>query len=1070
MAAEETVIPGPSSLPIIGNIADIDAEFPHGTFLRWAEIYGPIYQVTILGKRVVVIGSQEYMNEISDESRFTKQLNSSLRQVRNGVHDGLFTAFGPEEKNWGIAHRVLMPAFGPLSIRNMFDQMHDISAQLAMKWARHGPEYKINVVDDFTRLALDTLALCAMDYRFNSYYRDEMHPFIDAMGDFLLESGNRGRRPGFMAPFYRKTDQKYWDDIKVLQKTAGDVVTARRSRPNDNKDLLNAMLNGKDPKTGETLSDESITDNLITFLIAGHETTSGMLAFTFHFLIKNPQAYQRAQEEVDTVIGRDKITVEHMSKLPYLNAILRESLRVASNIPMIGFGAKEDTTLGGKYHVKKGDSILAFLSNVHRDPIVFGEDANEWKPERMLDEEFEKRNKEFPNNWKPFGNGMRACIGRPFAWQEALLCVAMLLQTFNFTAADPSYTLAYKQTLTIKPKGFYMHAHLRHGATATDLERALQTSSKVPQESIVSRGAETPPKGNLKKLSIFYGSNTGTCEALAQRLATDAPRHGFQASVVNSLDTAKEKVPTDEPVVVITASYEGQPPDNAGLFVTWLESLKGTEMENVNYAVFACGHHDWGNTFHRIPSLVDSLLEQRGGKRIAPMGKADAAAGDMFSDFESWEDTVFWTAMKEKYGLPEATGADFSSELNIEISTPRTSTLRQDVNQAQVSSTKILTAPNVPEKRHIEIELPSDMAYSAGDYLAVLPLNPKENVQRAMRHFGLAWDTVLTISTSGPSSLPTNTPIPAADLLGAYVELAQPASKRNLAALLSATSHTTTHTELTRLLDPAVFTAEISGKRVSILDLLTKFAPNIPLPLSTFLALLPPMRVRTYSISSSPLWNPSHVTLTYAVLDTPALSGAGRHVGVASNYLSSLEPGDRLYVSVRPSHASFHLPRDVTNTPVFMLAAGTGVAPFRGFVQERAALVGAGRDLAPALLILGCRYKDQDDIHADELRRWEAIGAVRVLWAYSREPEKSEGCKYVQDVMWREREKITELWEAGARVFVCGSRDVGEGVKKMSMKMLIERQKEQGKEITEESAEEWFEGVKGERFATDVFA
>jgi cytochrome P450/NADPH-cytochrome P450 reductase len=93
--------------------------------------------------------------------------------------------------------------------------------------------------------------------------------------------------------------------------------------------------------------------------------------------------------------------------------------------------------------------------------------------------------------------------------------------------------------------------------------------------------------------------------------------------------------------------------------------------------------------------------------------------------------------------------------------------------------------------------------------------------------------------------------------------------------------------------------------------------------------MLPPMRVRQYSISSSPLWNPTNVTLTYAVVDQPALSGQGRFVGVASSYLSNLGVGDRLHVAVRTSHQAFHLPKDAQNVPVIMIAAGTGKSFFR---------------------------------------------------------------------------------------------------------------------------------------------
>lgn len=207
-----------------------------------------------LGGERVVVASQAYMNEICDEERFSKKVAAALEQVRNGVHDGLFTSYGPQEKNWGIAHRVLMPALGPLAIRGMFNEMHDIASQLVMKWARHGSEHTIHVTDDFTRLTLDTIALCAMDYRFNSYYSESMHPFIDAMADFLKVSGDRARRDPISQMFYGAETQKYWKDIELLRNTSQDVIKTRRENPTDKKDLLNGFLNGVDPKTGEKMS------------------------------------------------------------------------------------------------------------------------------------------------------------------------------------------------------------------------------------------------------------------------------------------------------------------------------------------------------------------------------------------------------------------------------------------------------------------------------------------------------------------------------------------------------------------------------------------------------------------------------------------------------------------------------------------------------------------------------------------------------------------------------------------------------------------------------------------------
>ncbi|KAF2264005.1 cytochrome P450 [Lojkania enalia] len=1061
-------IPGPPGIPFVGNVTDINPENPIQSLCNLTDIYGPIWQFHLGGNQRIVIASQELMNEVSNEERFSKIVSAALKEVRNGAHDGLFTAYGPEENNWGIAHRVLLPVFGPLAIRNMFDEMHDIASQLVMKWARHGPDHLIQVTDDFTRLTLDTIALCAMDYRFNSYYRDDLHPFIKAMGDFLKVSGDRARRGAIAQMFYREESRKYWKDIELLQQTSREVINARKGNPTYKKDILNAMLNGVDRKTGAKMTDENIMDNMITFLIAGHETTSGLLSFAFYFLLKNPSAYLKAQQEVDEVIGNAPITVEHLSKLPYLNAVLRETLRLQPTAPSIGLQAKEDTVIGGKYQVTKGTPIIALFSKVHRDPAVYGEDNEEFRPERMFDAEFERRNQEYPNSWKPFGNGMRACIGRPFAWQEALLVTAMLLQNFNFSMDDPSYQLQIKQTLTIKPKNFYMHAHLRNHMTATTLEHALASTTISAAKSAPQVAASTEPVAQGKPMVILYGSNTGTCEALANRLASDAENHGFHAELVDTLDSVREKLPKDKPVAIVTASYEGAPADNAAHFVNWIEGLKDSGLEGVSYAVFGCGHRDWAKTFHRIPRLLNDVMEERGGTRISPIGTSDAAAGDIFTDFETWEDQIFWPAMREKYGSAESPArSNYEASLEVEVSTPRSSTLRQDVREARVEDVQILSAPGVHEKRHIEISLPSDMTYSAGDYLAILPLNPKENIGRVMRYFGLAWDSILTLSSQGPTTLPTNTPIAATDVFGAYVELAQPASKRNIVALAEATQDEDAKKQLTNL-GYSAFATKITAKRVSILDLLERF-PSAQLPLGAFLTMLPPMRVRQYSISSSPLWNPNNVTLTYSVLDQPALSGQGRFIGVASTYLSSLSVGDKLYVTVRPSHQSFHLPKDAKKIPIIMIAAGTGIAPFRAFIQQRAAQLGAGRPLAPALLFYGCHSPTTDSLYAPMLSHWQQLGAVSLRYAFSRAPSESENCKYVQDRLYHDRKDVVDFFERGAKLFVCGGREMGERVREICVKIARERAAEQGRDVGEKRAREWVEGLGSERFATDVF-
>jgi cytochrome P450/NADPH-cytochrome P450 reductase len=225
------------------------------------------------------------------------------------------------------------------------------------------------------------------------------------------------------------------------------------------------------------------------------------------------------------------------------------------------------------------------------------------------------------------------------------------------------------------------------------------------------------------------------------------------------------------------------------------------------------------------------------------------------------------------------------------------------------------------------------------------------------------------------------------------------------------------------------------------------------------------------SISSSPLADASTATLTYSVLNEPSLSDEGhQHVGVASNYLSGLVAGDKLHVAVRPSNSAFRLPSDSANTPIICIAAGSGIAPFRGFIQERAAMISAGRKLAPALLFFGCRSPAQDDLYAEELAGWEALGAVEVRRAYSRDADKSLGCKYVQHRIDHDTADIIKLWDSGAMVYVCGSREVGKAVEEAFVKMAMGRKTEKHPDgPNEEEARSWFENLRNERYATDVF-
>ncbi|KAJ7128256.1 fatty acid hydroxylase [Mycena filopes] len=1054
-------IPQPPTIPFIGNVTALDKDVPLNSFVLLAKTYGEIYQLNILGTNVVSVNSYELANELSDDTRFKKQVAGGLREVRNLAGDGLFSAYN-EEPDWGVAHRLLMPAFGTIAIKGMMEEMRDICDQLVVKWERFGPQTVLDPSEDFTRLTLDTIAYCSMSYRCSSllmFTQEKPVPFVTAMSDFLVESDLRASRPRVLQAVIGK-NAKYQQDIKVMKDLADEIVAERQAHPVDKKDLLNTMLYSSDPQTGKKMSADSISRNLITFLIAGHETSSGMLTFAIYHLLRTPEAMRKVRAEVDAVLGDRPAQVDDLGKLPYLTAVMRETLRLTPTAGKRGVTPIKDTTIGGgKYFVKAGETILIHVWNMHRDPRVWGEDAEVFRPERHLDGKFEALP---PNAWQPFGFGMRGCIGRAFAWQEVIFVLATVIQRFDLSVADPSYTLQLKQTLTIKPKGFHIHARRR---TDRPVFYATPSSSLKTENNNMQAPARTTPtvdRESMKPLYVFYGSNTGTSEAFAQRIANDAASYGFRSSI-GTLDSALGKVPTDGPVVIVTASFEGQPADNAARFVDWLRHIEENQLTNVQYAVFGCGNSDWTATFQAIPKLCDELFEKFGARRLLARGVGDASKSEFFQVFDNFE-AELWKTLTEEYSTKHSdTLAPTLEVKTVDAGQGRAAALRQpDALLGRVVENTVLTKDG-PVKRHIEFQLPEDTSARAGDYIAILPHNPARDVHRVLARFGLSNEEEVVLTSVGPTSLPTGKPVKLWEILSGYVELAQTVTTRDLDVLLSAATKEATRTYLEGL--KTAYAEAVQAKRLSVLQILESHQ-DIDLSLGAFLQMLPAMRVRQYSISSSPLWNPTHITVTVSVLASPTIHGDSEtaFIGVASNYLATLRPGDRVQMAVRPSAAAFHPPQD-PKTPVVMFCAGSGIAPMRGFIQERAAQKASGREVGKMLLFFGCRAPERDFLYAKtDLADWIKEGVVDVRPAFSRSPAESGGAKYVQDRITLDRADIVEAYRQNAVFFTCGSANVARGIKTSLVEII-----KQADGTNAEVAMEKFEKILKGRYATDIF-
>lgn len=1015
-------IPSPPGRPFLGNTLSVDASAPLQSLMEIARQQGEIFWLDMMGTPIIFGCGADVVKELCDESRFDKAVRGALRRVRSVAGDGLFTA-DTAAPNWSKAHHILMPTFSQRAMVDYFPMMADIAGQLCLKWERLNDDDEIDVVRDMTGLALDTIGVCGFDYRFNSFYRQDFHPFIDALTR-TLETCMMQRGLPFEEVALKKRLDQLKIDVAYMNRLVDGIVADRKRRAagggggEAKKDLLSYMLAGVDRETGERLSDENIRYQINTFLIAGHETTSGLLSFTLYFLLNNPGVLARAVEEVDRVLGRDVAaapTYAEIGRLDYVRAVLSESLRLWPTAPAFSVYPYKDEIVCGKYPLKAGSFVTVLTLMLHRDVKVWGENAEVFNPENFSRE----RERERPAHvYKPFGNGQRACIGRQFAMQEAILVIAMILQRFELIDHS-NYQLKIRESLSIKPDGFKMKVRLRRDLTRSRLVPAAAPAVAEPPARNAAAPAERPGHGT--PLLVLYGSNLGAAEGFARRIAQSGDLKGF-ATTLAPLDDYAGRLPTSGAVVVATASYNGAPPDNAAQFVSWLNKAGPGAAAGVAYAVFGCGNRDWASTFQAVPRLIDEKLEALGAKRLAARAESDARE-DADGQFQAF-DAALWPCLAEAFRI-DLRGAPAEAEPLYKVEVVETIATNPVAFQTGAVAMTVLANRELQHAgerstRHIEIALPPGATYRPGDHLCVVPVNPRATVRRALARFGMEDGTFIRVTATGGrrSPFPRDSAVPVRRLAEAYGELQSVASRKDVATLARHTRCPVTKEKLLALAAPAengadLYRGEVLLKRKSVLDLLEEF-PACELPFGIYLEMIPWLQPRYYSISSSPRRDPKVCSITVGVVEGPARSGLGRYRGVCSNYLKDSREGDTIYALVKEPTSGFRLPEDPAR-PLIMIGPGTGLAPFRGFLQERAALRADGAALGPALLFYGCR-NDGDYLYRDDLETAARDGLCELFVAFSRQGPRV----YVQDLIRREAARIFALMNGGASVYICG--------------------------------------------------
>ena len=524
-------------------------------------------------------------------------------------------------------------------------------------------------------------------------------------------------------------------------------------------------------------------------------------------------------------------------------------------------------------------------------------------------------------------------------------------------------------------------------APYSDTQRAWLGGFFAGMHSHMLQSAGSVDQSNARTLHILYGSQTGNSESLSHDVANSAKSHGL-LPVVKSMDEVDvAQLAKMDYLLIITSTYgEGAMPDNAEMLWEAAHSDTAPRLENVNYSVLALGDTSY-DLFCQAGIDWDKRLEALGAKRIFDRVDCDV-------DFEA--------AAEEWISEVVPLMADGASTVAVVDTAPQASKSaynRKNPFPAKMRVNRIVTSlDSSKETRHYEISIAgSDLSYEAGDALCVIPSNCPELVANIIKALGCTGSEQEPVASELMSL---------SDALQSHFEIKLPSKE-----LVEEIAKRSGDQELNNILssgDKDQLSNYLWGR--DTLDLLLQF-PNAEFSAAEFIALLKPLQHRAYSISSSGKAHPDTVHLTVASVRYDA---HGRdHKGVCSTYLADLV-GEETDVRVffTPNN-NFRVPND-NSLPMIMVGPGTGIAPFRAFLQEREFRKANGKNW----LLFGDRNASTDFIYREEIEAMQSSGLLtRLDLAFSRDQEEKI---YVQDRM---KQSGAELWawlEQGGYFFVCG--------------------------------------------------
>ncbi|MEM1341041.1 MAG: sulfite reductase subunit alpha [Pseudomonadota bacterium] len=510
----------------------------------------------------------------------------------------------------------------------------------------------------------------------------------------------------------------------------------------------------------------------------------------------------------------------------------------------------------------------------------------------------------------------------------------------------------------------------------------LHSRAAMGSGAAVAAADSAPVKA--KPLDIIYGTQTGNAEAVAEEAAELAKTRGFTPRIAEMDDIEMDHLAAMENLVIVVSTYgEGEMPDNAQQFWDALSASTAPRLEALNYGVLALGDTSYEH-FCQAGKVIDTRLEQLGAKRLGARVDCDVDYEDAAT---AWLTTT----------LPEASGAAVAVAEAPAAAPAKSGYNRKNPYVSTMVDNRVLSGPkSAKEIRHMAFDLgDSGLSYEAGDALGVMPVNAPDLVDGFLKRLDVAADAAVA-----------GHDVPIGEALSKALEIRTPSRE-----LLRGIEAIAGHDELTHVMsngDKEALEAFLWGK--DTLDILNLNA-DIKLDPDQLVSWLKPLQHRAYSISSSPKAHPGEVHLTVAAVRW--MYENRPHIGVCSTFLADHVPeGVSAGIFMSPNK-SFRVPEDDT-VPMVMVGPGTGIAPFRAFLEERRERGATGTNW----LFFGDQHRESDFIYQDEIGEMSASGVLgRLDLAFSRDQAEKI---YVQHRMAENGKDLYAMLEEGGHFYVCG--------------------------------------------------